>query len=157
MTDQDWIDLGQRAVACRAWRWLPGMRVIDTRTAPRALRIVVKAEGNSYLSAEERSLRAPSGASGGLSTWFGGGAPLAPAVPDLRDPATVGCLLALVREVHGDASGGPVPVTAADRGCTSGGPPVWFVVWSHGPCGDPFNRAEPTEAHALVAALEFER
>ena len=75
-------------------------------------------------------------------------------IPDLRDPATLGCVLALVREAWSDASGGPVPVTAADRGCTSGGPPVWFVVWSHGPCGDPFNRESPTEAHALVAALE---
>lgn len=135
MTEQEWIELGRRAVACRGWRWLPGMLEFGG----------VRANGEQY----------------GGSVWVehcgGGYEPVNGWVPDLRDPATVGCLLALVREAHGDVSGGPVPVTAADRGDTSGGPPVWFVVWSHGPCGDPFNRAQPTEAHALVAALEFER
>ena len=39
MTDQDWTELGRRAVACRGWRWLPGMQIdlgggrIDRRAA----------------------------------------------------------------------------------------------------------------------------
>ena len=143
MTDEQWIELGRRAVACRGWRWLPGMLTMpdcDGRTwrfasIPPDVLCTVQESGRRLRHGCRRA---------GL-------------VPDLRDPATVGCLLALVREAHGDASGGPVPVTAADRGDTSGGPPVWFVVWSHGPCGDPFHRAEPTEAAALVAALEFDR
>jgi hypothetical protein len=133
MTDQDWMDLGQRAMACKGWRWLPGMLAHQPGLTWQWRRHSV-AKWSDALGVR-RDIPAD-------------------AVPDLRDPATVGCLLALAREAWGDASGGPVPVTAADRGGTSGGPPVWFVVWSHGPCGDPFNRAEPTEAHALVAALE---
>jgi hypothetical protein len=58
-------------------------------------------------------------------------------LPDLSDSATLGCLLALVREAHGD------------------------VVWLHYDCGvwvvcglpeDP--GGSETEAEALVAALE---
>jgi len=147
MTNEQWVELGRRAMACRGWRWMPGMLLRNRHTIRLA---------NQYGNADDKYphtyvldgdiLRDCDGE----DWWFDDSED---AVPDLRDPATVGCLLALVREAHGDASGGPVPVTAADRGDTSGGPPVWFVVWSHGPCGDPFNRAEPTEAHALVAAL----
>lgn len=143
MTEQDWFELGRRAVACRGWRWMPGMKInLEGIEAIGALRVASVSRCGAPITRDEY---------GRLTTWSNA------TLPDLRDPATLGCLLALVREVHGDASGGPVPVTAADRGSTSGGPPVWFVVWSHGPCGDPFNRAEPTEAAALVAALEFER
>ena len=51
-------------------------------------------------------------------------------VPDLRDPATVGCLLAMVREAWGD------PTL-----CTRFADGVW-------------NGGYSTEAEALVAALE---
>ena len=37
-------------------------------------------------------------------------------VPDLRDPATVGCLLALVREAHGQSTLSPV-MLGRDRWC----------------------------------------
>jgi hypothetical protein len=136
MIDANWVNLGRRAVKCRAWRWLPGMLAYSPGGIWEWRRHSVSKWCDSL----------------GVRSSIP-----ADAIPDFRDPATVGCLMALVREAHGDSSGGPVPVTAADRGSTSGGPPVWFVVWSHGPCGDPFNRAEPTEAAALVAALEFER
>ena len=65
--------LSRRAVACKGWRWMPGARWIVTRAAPLedyAGRIV------------ESGRRAPDG----------------PGLPDLADPATLGCLLALVRE-----------------------------------------------------------
>jgi len=144
MTEQDWIELGRRAVACRGWRWLPGMRVISSSENCQAVRVVVE-DGNDYLSAEERSLRTPSGASGRLSTVHGGGAPLCSDPPDLRDPATVGCLLALVREAWlkcGESLAFPAPYEH-DEG--------WSFEWH--------SKIDPrtiwsTEAAALVAALE---
>lgn len=72
MTDEQ-IALGRRAVACKGWRWMPGMRWIVSRVAPLedyAGRIV------------DGGRRAPDG----------------PGLPDLSDPATAGALLALVRE-----------------------------------------------------------
>ena len=64
-------------------------------------------------------------------------------LPDLTDPATLGCLLALVREAWGDPKIHVVP-----RGAS-----VWataYAGWLHKKaiaCG-------ATEAEALVAALE---
>lgn len=60
-------ELAKRAVACRHWRWMPGMLAFDTD-----LRLD---EMTSDWEAES---------------------------PDLTDPATLGCLLALVREAWGD-------------------------------------------------------
>ena len=73
---EEMLPLARRAVACRDWRWMLGARWIVTRAAPLedyAGRIV------------EGGRRAPDG----------------PGLPDLSDPATMGCLLALVREVWG--------------------------------------------------------
>jgi hypothetical protein len=73
-------------------------------------------------------------------------------VPDLRDAATVGCLLALVREAWGapralvrlSSSGKSFHVFDVDR-VTMGGNWAAFL------CGD---RILQTEAEALVSALE---
>jgi hypothetical protein len=66
-------------------------------------------------------------------------------VPDLRDPATVGCLLALVRESCGDHEAYAMPWNDEDGG--------WTVCLNDDDgC---HNIAEgDTEAEALVAALE---
>ena len=65
MSDEE---LGRRAVACKGWRWMPGMLSQDT-----GLRL------------DEMT-----------DEWEG-------KVPDFSDPATLGCLLALVREALDDS------------------------------------------------------
>lgn len=87
MTDA--VALGRRAVACKAWRWetAEGARLIDR-------------EG--HVVGRVRSYLAESG--DGPMIWIEPGEAVhAESVfPDLRDPATLGCLLALVREARGD-------------------------------------------------------
>ncbi len=65
-------------------------------------------------------------------------------VPDFNDPATLGCLLALVREAWGDPN-----ASCGVIGLSRKGTYVWSV------CGeDEPICMEATEAEALVAALE---
>ena len=85
MTEEQWIELGQRAFACKHWRWMPGMRAIEADTEMRQ-------HGPAWGRAID-GLR-------GLEWFHAHGGCIEP-VPDLRDPATVGCLLALVREAWG--------------------------------------------------------
>jgi hypothetical protein len=59
--------------------------------------------------------------------------------PDLTDPATLGCLLALVREAWGDPSMHCAPDLESG----------WWTLW-----GIKHDERAPTEAAALVAALE---
>jgi len=128
MTDAD-LALARRAVACRRWRWMPGMRRFDRYGAAR--------------------LRASSTRTTWMSEPCEPGDLTAVSIPDLRDPATLGCLLALVRKAYAP-NGGTVS-------CTHWVEPhaaLWRV-WS----GIVPGRAEvhgeaATEAEALVAALE---
>jgi len=68
-------ELGRRAVACKGWRWMPGMRcAFNEYEAWEYERLVGPTEGDGFVQASEV------------------------AIPDLADAATVGCLLALVQE-----------------------------------------------------------
>ena len=114
------IDLAKRAVACKGWRWMPGMLA---RCGGRKMR-------------SKRSGRSP----------YRG------ALPDLADPATLGCLLALVREAWGD-KGIHTECTLEEDG--QGGWVRDWVIISSFPLLWTIN--EPpydTEAAAFVAALE---
>ena len=83
--------LARRAVACKGWRWMPGMlmqiRFRDHPCAPvEAGRMEQRIDGNrpgDYLFAHR---------------WMGLTEEQHDPLPDLTDPATVGCVLALVRE-----------------------------------------------------------
>ena len=87
-------DLARRAVACPRWRWMRGSTALIlyrehpcADVEPERMRHVVTCDGALDLSAY---------------AWMGiaNHDPL----PDLSDPATVGCLLALVREAWCDPS-----------------------------------------------------
>lgn len=70
----DQIDLARRLVACRRWRWMPGKRWVQVRAAP--LDTII---GRIQDRRPRDGMDVPNGA-----------------VPDLTDPATAGCLLAML-------------------------------------------------------------
>lgn len=114
------MSLGQRAVACKGW----------TSTPP-------------LIGMCAASQRMPDGVLWTAPTRTSSGAWL----PDLTDPATLGCLLALVRAAW-DAPGAYVHHDSGAK-LEPGHP---WEVW----CGDGSNIVGvfDTEAEALVAALE---
>jgi len=115
------IDLAKRAIACKGFRWMPGMLNGN--------------DGTRYIAGEQWAWDDPlrHHAKGiDNNDW-----------PDLTDPATLGCLLALVREAWGDP-------------CLHVGllPARWGVWTSQNmPLHECVGKAL-TEAEALVAALE---
>ena len=82
--------LARRAVACDGWRWLEGMRctVDDKRFTSR----VVLAGLHTIETADSCE------AEGVLTR----GALYRNSLPDLTDPATMGCIMSLVREAWGE-------------------------------------------------------
>ena len=78
MTNEQWIDLGKRAVACKGWRWMPGM--------------LARYEGDAWCRVTEAN-------SFGCPTKVRPPDPRQ-AWPDFRDPATRGCAMALVDELR---------------------------------------------------------
>jgi hypothetical protein len=119
MTQEQMIELARRAVACKGWRWIPGMRWWTEDDRGRLDDFQPEYMGRPH-----------------------------DALPDLTDPATLGCLLHLVREAWGD----PTIVTAATL--ELGGVRGWVAeCWAP---QSPLHTLtpRPTEAAALVAALE---
>jgi hypothetical protein len=120
------IELAKRATACKHWRWMDGMR---TQSGYRA-------QGRQELGLEESYEWDID--SGGYALFHG-----AIELPDLDDPATLGCLLALVRLAQGDCT----IWTMVDVDCDEG---AWLCTGLEvGEIGSGYS-----EAHALVAALE---
>jgi hypothetical protein len=122
MTEEQ-IALARRAIACPKWRWMPGMRAVAVRPAP----------------LEPVCSRVPDDPRG----WT----PYPGALPDLTDPATLGCVLALVREAWDDECLCILPVDYGPGGVrwacrlTATGTFCTGQFW-------------PTEIGALVDALE---
>ena len=121
MNDEELYALGRRAVACKGFRWLPGMKALGSfRVVESVVPMMFPVD-----------------------------------TPDLSDPATLGCLLALVREAWGDPAylwGGHAEVRRDSE--------TLFVVLRFGHDANGFLverwvASGATEAEALVAALEI--
>ena len=113
--------LSRRARACRGWRWMPGMLTDEGRRVMRVWPDDLGIKWSHLL--DNRVVRD------------------ADALPDLTDPATLGCLLTLVREawVQDDL----VAFRFGEQWCTEVTPQegLHYVYGA-------------SEAEALVAALE---
>jgi hypothetical protein len=122
-------ELARRAIACKRWRWMPGM------LSAKGLR-VTRRDSDGYVVGYYEDLSYIAECVAGT-------------LPDLSDPATVGCLLALVRKAWGpDASvsvnmsgfwavGGATVLSGKGKGAS-----INLGIW------------KLTELEALVAALE---
>lgn len=137
------MDLAKRAVACKRWRWMVGaesaggLRVsdIDSHGVPCAWTFT---NGENF--AKHQSGYGTPGWCADI--W-------SVQVPNLADPATRGCLLALVREAWGAPLGQASPAIARDQQHSD----EWIFYTNLYPSGDPRFHAS-TEAGCLVAALE---
>ena len=118
-------DLAKQAVACKGWRWMPGMLGVSAKAG--------------LWRVEQADLTALCGAGAGPASIHEAGVWL----PDLDDPATLGCLLALVREAYGKSG-----IHARRIGAS-----LWRVyddAWlKRAPLGK-----GATEIEAIIAALE---
>lgn len=92
MTEAE-IVLAREAVACKHWAWMPGMRMIDAANGFNPCRVVTPSEGVRVTTTSHRLYR-PAADAQDVPAWPDW-------LPDLSDPATVGCLEALVQRVLG--------------------------------------------------------
>jgi len=122
--------LARRAVAAPGWRWLPGMRVADTKFAR-----VVAVRDSGPCGAEEGAT-----CDDNAAEWLDEGA--TPMLPDLSDPLTAHGLLALVRERWA------MPNLAAVRKDGA------WMLWAGGLPDALYRLRAPTELEVLILALE---
>lgn len=135
--------LARHVIACKGWRWLPGMRAIG-KYPNNPVRIHEFGENVQDLDDMENSnifLRWQQPVIHGDQGYDG------PYIPDLTDPATLGCLLQLVREAHSDQCACVFPIDYGPAGV------MWQVrLAANG--RQLTDRHYTTETEALVAALE---
>jgi hypothetical protein len=121
-----------------AHRWAEGIRIVTCDgKSPDPYVVINDDEGVIVATVEEY----------GIMGGFPDAESAYPFLPDLDDPATLGCLLALVRDVWGDDALMAVAI------CYGPGGVRWQCrrTVNGGACTE---RQHPTEAEALVNALE---
>jgi hypothetical protein len=135
-------DLARRAMACKGWRWLKGMSDNDGDLFFGG-GCWASEEINAAINAERIRLDSPDELPAG---YFSSSTP---ALPDLSDPATVGCLLSLVREAWAS------PALQVSPRCRLHDLAItrWVVYANRADC-DRMVAEGDTEIEALVAALE---
>lgn len=84
-------ELGRRAVACKHWRWMPGMLATDP--GGNRHRVVWHDAGKKYAETVLEDYD---------NAHVDSSVPVDGVIPFLSDPATLGCLLHLVREAWPD-------------------------------------------------------
>ena len=125
-------ELGRRAVACKHWRWRDGSKRVHAEH-----RWAWRLCGWRWFPCDERSNAVHDNC-------------FAEAIPDLSDPATLGCLLALVREAW--PAGEATTNVHANYSPGRGHYRQWSCYYCTG--GDWRQALADTEAEVLVAALE---
>lgn len=126
---EDIEQLARRVIACKRWRWVPGM------LSNKDLR-VTRCDDDGYVVGYYENMSYIAECVPGT-------------LPDLTDPATLGCLLALVREAWGPEATVSVNISgfwavggARIQKGKSAGHTINLGIW------------KATELEALVSALE---
>ena len=130
-------ELARRAVACKRWRWMPGMLSDKGLRVTRCKELrVTRCDDDGYVVGYYENL-----------SYIAECVP--DSLPDLSDPATLGCLLALVREAWGPTASVSVNLSGfwAVGGATvlkgkGKGASINLGIWKN------------SELEALVTALE---
>jgi hypothetical protein len=130
-------DLGRRAIACRGWKWMDGM-LDGAQSGWR-----YDAQLNGFLVCDETNI----GDVTAIDAFLESVEPNS--LPDLSDPATLGCLLALVRSALKDDTVYVRYFPDDDVWCVGSGKLVASLLVVNGK-----NAEGKSEAEALIAALE---